>query len=107
MKLAVNFSGSPPVMKLNVKRIRFSSVPKSAAYSLMYTNTCHLNLLASLTSMKSSGFLTCFLPGAAVTVVTGTAGAAVGAVAVVAAAIIMGGVGGRGGTVGVTGDSDG
>ena len=53
--------------------------------------------------MKSSGFLTCFLPGAAVTVVT-VAGAAVGAVAVVVASIMIGGVSGRGGTIGVTGD---
>ena len=54
--------------------------------------------------MKLSGFLTCFLLGAAVTVVTGAAGAVVGAVAVVAAAIIIGGVSGQGGTIGVTGD---
>ena len=54
--------------------------------------------------MKSSGFCTCFLLGATITVVTGNAGVAVGAIAVVAAAIIIGGVSGRGGTFGVTGD---
>ena len=75
------------------------------AYSLVYRNTCRLNLAASLTSTKSSGFFTCFLPGVAVTVAAGAAaGAAVGAVAVVAAAIMIGGVSGRGGTSGVTGD---
>ena len=50
--------------------------------------------------MKSSGFCTCFLLGAAAVVV-------VGAVEVVAAAIMIGGVSGRGGTIGVTGDRDG
>ena len=49
--------------------------------------------------MKSSGFCTCFLLGAAIVVVV-----VVGAVEVVAAAIMMGGVIGWGGTIGVTGD---
>ena len=100
MKLAANFSNNPPFMKLSAKRICFSSVSSSAAYSLVYTNSCRLNLSASLTSMKSSGFCTCFLLGAAVVVV-------VGAVEVVAVAIMIGGVSGRGGTIGVIGDIDG
>ena len=82
MKLATNFSGNPPFMKLSVKQICFSLVLSPAAYSLVYTNSCHLNLSASLTLMKSSSFCTCFLLGAAAVVV-------VGAIEVVVAAIMI------------------